>query len=70
MPNFNMKDLMREAGSTISTQVSRVVQVNTSFVNFFLHQTNSFIDQKTEEVLNLTTDKTELDSHFEGKQKH
>lgn len=27
IPNFNVKDLMREAGSTISTQVSRVVQV-------------------------------------------
>lgn len=27
MPNFNVKDLMREAGSSISSQVSRVVQV-------------------------------------------
>ncbi|CRL07394.1 CLUMA_CG020367, isoform B [Clunio marinus] len=47
LPNFNVKDLMREAGSTISTQVSRVVQL-------------------TEEKLNLTSDKTELDSHFEA----
>lgn len=31
MPNFNVKDLMREAGSTISTQVSRVVQVRFFF---------------------------------------
>lgn len=34
MPNFNVKDLMREAGSTISTQVSRVVQVITDISNF------------------------------------
>lgn len=27
LPSFNVKDMMREAGSTISTQVSRVVQV-------------------------------------------
>lgn len=35
-PNFNVKDLMREAGTTISTQVSRVVQVITSFAIFSL----------------------------------
>lgn len=28
LPHFNVKELIREAGSTISTQVSRVVQVN------------------------------------------
>lgn len=26
--NFNVKDMMRDAGSTISTQMSRVVQVS------------------------------------------
>lgn len=35
MPNFNVKDLMREAGSTISTQVSRVVQVIVVFRDKF-----------------------------------
>jgi hypothetical protein len=32
MPNFNMKNLIQEAGSTISTQVSRVVQVKFFFL--------------------------------------
>lgn len=37
MPNFNVKDLMREAGSTISTQVSRVVQVTLKyFIRLYL----------------------------------
>lgn len=69
MPNFNVKDLMREAGSTISTQVSRVVQVIDSIENFLCLYV--FIDfycvlKLTEEKLNLTSDKTELDSHFEA----
>lgn len=34
LPSFNVKDMMREAGSTISTQVSRVVQVLRKKINF------------------------------------
>lgn len=34
LPSFNVKDMMREAGSTISTQVSRVVQVLGEKINF------------------------------------
>lgn len=33
LPNFNVKDLMREAGTTISTQVSRVVQLTEEKLN-------------------------------------
>ncbi|XP_070503007.1 endophilin-B1 isoform X2 [Chironomus tepperi] len=33
LPSFNVKDLMREAGTTISTQVSRVVQLTEEKLN-------------------------------------
>lgn len=64
MPDFNVKKLVKEAGSTLSrvVQVSGRVSAYPSASNIYGH----FNDiQLTEEKLG-TAEKTELDGHFES----